>query len=173
MIEYSYLEYLCSIVGAADDPGYLLLMKDLYSADFAPVLVHDQARVLDGLELRRDFGGRTDPNKPCSVLEMMIGLAKRIDFQLEDPDILGENIISEWFWSMITNLGLDICIDEEYGAAWDSWFVKERVDRLVNREYDPSGFGGLFPLMNPKEDQRNVEIWYQMNAYLREHEEDI
>jgi hypothetical protein len=40
--------------------------------------------------------------------------------------------------------------------------------RLNRRLYTTSGYGGLFPLEEPKEDQRKVEIWYQMMAYLGE-----
>jgi hypothetical protein len=31
--------------------------------------------------------------------------------------------------------------------------------------------GGFFPLTHPNDDQRKVEIWYQMNAYLDELEQ--
>jgi hypothetical protein len=31
-----------------------------------------------------------------------------------------------------------------------------------------SGLGGMFPLEDPREDQRAIEIWYQMMAYINE-----
>jgi hypothetical protein len=38
----------------------------------------------------------------------------------------------------------------------------------VNREYDPDGRGGLFPLDGTHANQREVELWYQMQAYIIE-----
>ena len=43
------------------------------------------------------------------------------------------------------------------------------LDGFINRQYEANGEGGLFPLKGVCEDQREVEIWYQMNAYLYEH----
>jgi hypothetical protein len=42
------------------------------------------------------------------------------------------------------------------------------LDRVIRREYEPDGTGGFFPLQNPLEDQTQVEIWYQMAAYINE-----
>ena len=39
---------------------------------------------------------------------------------------------------------------------------------MLAREYSDNGHGGLFPLKNPKKDQRKVEIWYQMTEYINE-----
>lgn len=171
MRDESYLEFLCSLIGAADDPGYLLLAKDLHDIPFRWILDRDENRAEDGLLLRSDYDGMFNPSGSCSVLEMLIGLAQRVDFELDD--CMGASIMEECFWSMIENLGLDICIDEEYGQTWNTEFVEERVNRFMDRTYDYSGYGGLFPLLNPTRDQREVEIWYQMSAYLREHEEEF
>jgi hypothetical protein len=40
------------------------------------------------------------------------------------------------------------------------------MERCVWRTYEPNGVGGFFPLENPNEDQREVELWYQMSAYV-------
>jgi hypothetical protein len=50
----------------------------------------------------------------------------------------------------------------------DESTIRERAERMVARGYDENGNGGLFPLKNPKEDQRKVEVWMQLNAYIIE-----
>lgn len=92
------------------------------------------------------------------MLELMIALSRRLSF--EDD---GEP--RNWFWQLMENLGL-----ERYN---DHTPIPERaVDELLNgviwRTYKRNGAGGLFPLKRASEDQRNVEIWYQLCAYLLE-----
>lgn len=44
-------------------------------------------------------------NRPCSVLEMIIALAIRLEEHImDDPDI--GNRTGQWFWDMIVSLGL-------------------------------------------------------------------
>jgi hypothetical protein len=46
--------------------------------------------------------------------------------------------------------------------------IDELLDRVIWRTYRRNGAGGLFPLKRTREDQRQVEIWYQLCAYLLE-----
>jgi hypothetical protein len=46
--------------------------------------------------------------------------------------------------------------------------VNDILYALIWRTYDPDGSGGFFPLLHSKKDQRQIEIWYQMHAYVRE-----
>ena len=46
--------------------------------------------------------------------------------------------------------------------------VEEAIYRFMNRDYDSNGRGGLFIVNNPRQDLREVEIWYQMHWYLNE-----
>jgi hypothetical protein len=45
--------------------------------------------------------------------------------------------------------------------------ILEIIDRMLYREYDADGTGGLFRTSNPNKDMRREEIWYQMMEYLR------
>lgn len=69
---------------------------------------------------------------------------------------------SQWFWGMITNLGL--------GGMSDEWFDMWRADivigRFLHRQYAPNGRGGLFTVRDRDRDLRTVEIWYQLCWYL-------
>lgn len=74
-----------------------------------------------------------------------------------------------YFWQMVKNLGLYQYDDASYGSILDAGEkVRMILNIFLNREYRYSGEGGLFPLADPDRDQRDVEIWYQMNAYLQE-----
>ena len=48
------------------------------------------------------------------------------------------------------------------------FLINEAFQMINERSYAFDGYGGLFPLRKPHQDQRNIEIWYQMQAYLME-----
>lgn len=169
-MDEGYFETLCNLVGALDeDPGYLLLCRDLYFTPFYWTIPEDENRAADGIDLREEFGYFEDFAEPCSVLEVLIAIARRMDFEMADP-VCGGSITKACFWSLIGNLGLDICTDDNYDEChlWDSEYVASRLDRWMSRSFEPDGTGGIFPLEYTTVDQRTVEIWYQMFAYLRE-----
>ena len=176
-VNQAYFEWLCDMVHANDrEKSWMILMKDLHSKKFYSIVAHDENRAFDGLELREDFYKeiwypKYDVLKgECSVLEMMIGLARRIGYETMDPYNDGEDKTSVWFWEMIDNLGLSVYDDEHYAENYGSYFVEEILDDFVERRYKRNGKGGLFPLMKSRKDQRRIEIWYQMSAYLNERE---
>lgn len=174
-ITQDYFEWLCDIAGVwREEPPYYLLAKALHDRAFTGELPHDENRAGDGIALRDEyaFNGSSYPDTidltgPCSVLEMLIGVAKRMDFVLSSPDDDRE-YTGRYFFELIGNLGLEGLTDDDYAILGGEARVDDAVGRLMRRTYDPDGRGGLFPLRRPVEDQRYVEIWYQMNAYLME-----
>lgn len=78
---------------------------------------------------------------------------------MDDPSI--GNRTSQWFWRMITNLGLGHMNDDVYSKKEVSYILK----RFLDREYERDGRGGLFRIRNA-DDLRNVEIWTQLLWYL-------
>lgn len=146
--------------------SYTLLFEYLYSRDFywANDMPLDRNRAIDGIELREKYGCSNDIlDEPCSVLEMIIGLALRIENQIMTDYDSGDRT-SQWFWIMITNLGLYSYDDDNFNEEE----VKYIVDCFLDREYEPNGQGGLFILERPFDDLRNVEIWIQANWFLGE-----
>lgn len=144
-----------------------MLAVALYKKEFTWFVSNDDNRMEDGRELREDFveemaieRDQAWMEEGCSMLEMLIALSRRCAFEAdEDP--------FEWFWVLIDNLGLRPFVDEEFTDDYNV-DVDIVLDRVVNRTYKSNGHGGLFPLHHSKEDQRRVEIWYQMAAYLNE-----
>jgi len=124
----------------------------------------DRNRAMDGVALRERYGCDNDLlGEPCSVLEMLIALSARMENLTHDYDA-GDRT-SQWFWLMLTNLGLNCMDDDNFDEGTAEWIV----DRFLDREYEYDGSeGGLFVLKQPYNDLREVEIWVQMNWFLSE-----
>lgn len=167
-----YLEWLYELVAAAGnrnpDRTYWHLFTQLYSKEFVWLVANDDNRVEDGKELRHEFVNEQgsdgiDPawmDLGCSVLEMLVALSRRASFETGmRPD--------RWFWLMVKNMGLSGYWDARYSdAIFEA--VDQAMEQLIFRTYDRTGKGGLFPLKHSPNDQREVEIWYQLAEYLLE-----
>lgn len=144
------------------------LLKALYNKEFVWVVSNDDNRAADGLDLRDEFLHEADIMNPdpawvhlgCSVLEMLIGLSRRLSFEAEGGP-------RDWFWTLIRNLGLFGYNDHNWIGAVE-YEVDLILETLIWRNYAPDGNGGLFPLERARDDQRKIEIWYQMHSYLLE-----
>lgn len=169
-----YLKWLYSRVASVRhrNPArtYWSLIRHLYTKEFVWSVPNDDNRVEDGRNLRKDFSNQLEiiPDREwmslnCSMLEMLVALAGRLDFEEE----IG---VASWFWELMDNVDLHQCSDAVYNA--ENPGIGEHVDlvldHIIERKYLPDGRGGLFPLANPPEDQRYTEIWYQMSHYLVE-----
>lgn len=173
-----YFEWLYEQVADVNeiDPRktYWDLLRKLYCSEFLYFIPNDDNRAQDGFELRDFFlqeeGLQPDPyweTLPCSIFEMLVSLARRMEFE-------GGRSVVHWFWQFIRNLELDIftdefCMESASGYHVMVYIAQSAVEALNSRSYSYSGHdGGLFPLNDPEEDQSEVELWYQMSAYLRE-----
>jgi hypothetical protein len=142
---------------------YWRLFRQLYSTEFVWFVANDDNRAEDGRELRNEWANDLDfiPNEdwmhlPCSFLELLVGLACRLTFEADRNPAF-------WFWHLLTNLNLSGYHDL---SRYNEEEVEDVVHTVIWRTYDFDGRGGLFPLTNPCEDQRKIEIWYQMSAYI-------
>ena len=90
-----------------------------------------------------------------------------MDYETADP-VYEQDNTAVLFWEMIDNLGLIGYDDASYADVRNRIRVSDILNNLIRRRYHRNGRGGLFPLKRPSCDQRKVEIWYQMNAYLME-----
>lgn len=66
---------------------------------------------------------------------------------------------------MIENLNLKKYTDRETLPVKT---IDDILQQVIFRTYTASGIGGLFPLKSPRDDQRRVELWYQLCSYLLE-----
>lgn len=168
-----YFKWMCRIVRNRDYPArtYQRLLNYLFSCDFNYILEMDDNRAGDGVELRYQFGREKNypdsmiatylDDRECSVLEMMVALSIRLEKHITDDPEVGDRT-GQWFWGMISNLGLVQMTDARFSESQ----VEIVIQRFLNREYERNGKGGLFTVEHCRYDLRNVEIWYQASWYL-------
>jgi hypothetical protein len=166
-LDDQYLTWLYSQVAEVktrkSSRTYWRLLKLLFCTEFAWFVPNDDNRAEDGRALRLEWASQTDievdenwETLGCSFLEMLIGLARRLEFET-DYDVMF------WFWHLINNMGLLGFNDRSNFVDED---VEDKTSAVIWRTYDPDGNGGLFPLREPERDQRKIEIWYQLSEYL-------
>lgn len=171
-IDERYFHWLYSQVGDEKNrnprQSHWLLCERLYKTPFEWYIHNDDNRAEDGRALRHEFLDLNRERHPdrlwldldCSIFEMMIALSRRASFQTGwGPD--------RWFWTMLENIELEKYNDDVYNDFIDE-AVQRSMNRVMRREYHSSGIGGFFPLRDPERDQREVELWYQLSAYLLE-----
>lgn len=173
LLDELYLTWLYRQVADPDiedeSVTYWKLLKYLFTQPFEWRVPNDDNRLSDGKNLRREFVEQEDPDGvlddwlhlPCSVLELMVGLARRLEFEAG-----GE--AHYWFWNLMGNIRL-----HRYSDRFNlpTHLIDKILKRIMLREYKASGQGGFFPLKHPDQDQRDVELWYQMAAYVGEQSE--
>lgn len=151
---------------------FWVLLKHLHKKEYYGTVPNDDNRGSDGKRLRERFGDLTNYEPydildgPCTMLEMLVALAERCENMMADPD-KGDQT-AKWFWEFLENAGLMKYTDEVFIETGDISAINDVLERILAREYDEDGKGGFFPLDYPGKNQRKVEIWYQMGAYLME-----
>lgn len=169
-LDESYFIWLYSQVGDTRIKNrsrtYWNILRQLFKKEFIWFVPNDDNRVEDGKDLRYEFVDQSNlmdvdrdwMNLGCSMLEMLVGLSRRlVDLADGEP--------RDWFWHILRNLEL---ADHNDSVSYNQQDVDDILDRVIWRTYEPDGRGGLFPLKNAQEDQRKVEIWYQFCAYILE-----
>lgn len=144
------------------------LFRQLHKTIFVAFIPHDENRIADARDMKYEFlaaheeeqGDLDWMRSPCSMLEIMLVLSRQLAFEMDDP-------VDVWFWHLLDEIGLEQYNDRDYDMRVEE-HVAEILDCVVWRNYEPSGKGGFFPLQHPERDQRKVELWYQLNAYLLE-----
>lgn len=177
-IRNEYFEWMCTHVSDTRARRTLKefgwLFEYLNERDFNYTIDMDGNRFQDGIDLRYRFGMHKKypdaviaselDGRPCSVLEMMVALAIRMEENIMTGNPRYGNRTSTWFWCMLESLGLAGMDDRHFSPL----VAAQSIDIFLNRQYSKNGKGGLFTVKYPKEDMRTVEIWYQMCWFLNE-----
>ena len=164
-LEQDYFEWLTSQIDLRGSRTYFGMLERLHNTEFVWTVPNDDNRVQDGLDLRGEFlDGKkgTLENRGASVLEVLIGLSRRVAFTAGGDS-------SEWAWILLKNLRLNKCADPLSNGKANK--IDDILEVLIWRTYQINGEGGFFPLQWAKEDQTKIEIWYQMNEYVSEIQE--
>ena len=170
-----YFDWLCILIGIdcrTTGRNYGILARGLHSMEFRAKLPPDNNRGMDGMQLRVDFmrqygpQGSSTNRGPCTMLEFFIALAKRMSFLMHGND--SGHHSEYYFWVMMNNLKLSKLTDDKWHYLNGDFYLEDAIWRVQNRQFDYNGQGGIFPLRMSKDDQRFVEFWYQMQAWLSE-----
>lgn len=167
-IQDEYFEWLYQTINGKKNR---LLLATLHDIDFHSDIELDENRISDGLTLRSTFAEEVGvpisvvdiklKNKKCSVLEMMIGLALRIEHHIMEDVDFGDRT-TMWFSIMLKSLGIDSMNDSEF----DEDYVRDVIDLFLDRKYWANGKGGLFTVYGCEKDMRSLDIWYQMCIFF-------
>lgn len=171
-IDERYLNWLydqfASVKTRHKQRSFRSLFRQLHSTIFVAIVGHDENRIADAKDLRYEFladdedeqGDLDWMRSPCSMLELLVILSRFASFEMDDR-------ATSWFWHFLDVLKLEQFNDRNYDEASQEE-IERTLNRFIWRQYEPNGEGGLFPLRNPIRDQRDVELWYQLSAYLVE-----
>lgn len=170
-----YFRWMCDLVIGdqqySRNLSYEKLMRHLDSVPFRWIIPMDENRARRGINLRYDFGYENHYSdktierlldiRECSVLEMMIALARACEDRIMSDYTIGDRT-GQWFWNMVVSLGLGSMSDSRY----DEREVDYILDRFLSRSYQANGKGGLFTIEDFPYDLRGIDIWYQMMWYI-------
>lgn len=178
-----YFAWLSHFIGKDEDEdnNYSSLLAVLSGIEFYDVIPNDVNRMKYGKLLRSEYLksiGRDKSEdedwinlKPVSVLEVLIGLAEKMNF------FVGTEVCDDaaawvpFFFELLNNLCLSEFTNKKIAEDSESRVseIKAIVQRWLDRDYDQDGNGGVFPLKYTfGKDQRFIELWYQMHAYINE-----
>ena len=145
---------------------YWDLVNLMFDTPFTWIIPMDNNRVSDGLDLRVEFAHEAhmrpslrEQMGPGSFLEVLIGLSRRLAF-------LAGGEAPGWSWELLTNLEMHRLTDPLTSPKRRK--AEEIMRVAMERTYLPDGTGGFFPLAWPDGDQTQIELWYQMNAFVGE-----
>lgn len=148
--------------------SYTTVCHEMHLVRFLDLVPHDENRIADAAELANTFLQNHGPFSPleqsdilmrdASVLEVLVALAQRADFQIPLTVVV-------WMQIFIKNLGLEK-YNDEYCLTHAIWPVHRAIKNFNGRNYKRNGNGGIFPLRRSSLNQRTVELWYQMGAYM-------
>lgn len=154
--------------------NHLGLIDELFEFNFYTIIPMDKNRANGGITYRESFAYDYGID-PSQFISAMGTSAKVLEVLVDISYLCGEEIgggykgdrTADWFWRLIKNLGLDWVVGDELELETKMAVIMV-LSRWLGRNFEPDGSGGLFPLKNPPGDERNVEILYQMRAYINE-----
>ena len=137
------------------------LLRYLFEVDYNWTILLDQNRAQDGIDLRcfwanmhgldKERYDKIFGLKPCSVLEMLVAFANRIETDFMDS--VECNRVPTWFQQLLYNLGLMECVNT---------FDQGKVDHILLFFFNHQI--SLFKV--PGMDISHMQLWDQMNAWL-------
>ena len=185
-VSNDYFIFLFNVTGLEDK--YMKLCEILHGINFTydeDDVPMDENRIWDGKAMRSIFSEAMYPAAAikrrnllkelnecfdrdyCSVLEVFIGLAWRIERDIiGDPDEGDRTDL--WIRCILHNLGLLEYTNKALRTSDDKKEAMNIVLKCIDRDYDRFGNGSAFPVKYPRMNMKYMEMWSQMVQWLDE-----
>lgn len=162
-----YLRYLKHFLHSEEYPKDEWVLDFLFTIPYHWSIELDENLAYWGLKIRETYAEFSTDQEVfgyldgmCSVLEMLMALAIRLEQEIMHEPDLGDRAYI-WFWTMINKLRLDDAVDIHQANGI--------VQSLLNRTYNPNGDGSVCGvLLRHPADLRTVDFWYQMSYWAEE-----
>lgn len=180
-VQQLYFEWLLSRMGIEN---YVLdtlriASVELHQVSFVVDIPKDGNRLLEGAKLREEFedeytfGVRNRSylnEKSVSLFEVLITLAEHMSDNMTDEDKPAGEFYEEMLQNTLIYANAHAISETRQPLLGEQYknHIHSIAHNIMFRYYDKDGKGGFFPLKKPDKDQRKVELWYQMQAYLME-----
>ena len=176
--------YLCWLMNqihieGGGPEGYSKLCEVLQGCAFLTFVRMDENRREEGMDLRDEaeddmntgdiYGITVDDPFPytCSMMELLVVMTRRMHYEMLDSEY--EADIGKWAVELLTNAGLSGFTNSAFDKDNNTRNEAEMIIKdIVYHRYGFDGEGSMFPLRQPKYDQRTTELLTQMNNYLAE-----
>lgn len=148
----TYYKFLLSLIGDCPDCE---LLRYLFEVNYIWTIPLDENRAQDGIDLRCLYANLNNltidifQDKPCSMLEMLIAFANRIE-----NDFMGSaesDNTPRWFYQMLVSLGISEDMKQ---------FDKSRVDHALVMFFNHQI--ALFDIPGIEK----LQLWDQLNNWL-------
>lgn len=166
------LYHAWQVYTVAQMPQYESLFEMLDDIVYAFSNPSDGNRYEDGVGLRYKFAYDNTINyaevaalldtKPCTVLEMILAIACKMENMVEQPSFPYE-FVPKYLNVMLRNLEIATMTNDNINKA----YVEFAINKFINRLYDPiTGRGSLFPNVSNLPNYNHRDIWSQCMHYL-------
>lgn len=173
-----YMYWMCENV-KLPCARYEMLAKLLHNIPFRSPIRSDKNRISDAIKMRQEWCSENEVifdipdnmicNGSCSVLELLVSFARRIDRDFTSVSVDDEPYIM--FDHFLENLDLYRFTDSAFSKNEDRVYdyIIQIINRWMDGDIDSRGHGGLFPLEYHEDaDQSGKSLWDQMMPYLGE-----
>lgn len=182
-MRHEYFEWLVSKVTSPAVPddaqarNVLRVLRDIRIQGLP--MADDDPRLEDGKQLRMNFiddaglsvhsyDDALEPNF-CTVLELLIALAIRMDDIMRDP-LDPSSSVPSCFWGMVTTMVGQPFYPCSYWAfpadVSIAAVVTESSMKFLSRQYDPTGYNGNIFIDVSGVDLRAIDIWAQACRFM-------
>ena len=168
--ETAYRDWLVSEMDSIEGKSYKYLLNEMYRHEFCSLVKYDEDRAADGIALRSvwsEANDNCDTNfGPAKILEVLIGIAMRVEFQLFGSKWADEFNYKKIFWVMVDNLGLTDFDGVIFLSGYE--IIVTNLENFCHRKYTCDGFGNIFYIFEAEKDMRKLSIWAQMGLFIRD-----